>query len=207
MRLQFFGDRQDFFKWNALREELRAQDYYLIYVPMFTGLYGLREGDAGDSFLQQLGSLSERVERFLDEILSNLFREYLHQRTKIVTAGYRKSLRESYFLGVLTHVREIRNAHPGHPLLIFLDPDTGISPESGGDDGHVMEDSLRTLLEALDARDLVLIYQHRQRVTDNATDFEIRARQLARMFECWGEARTPSVVDLDARANSYLIRV
>lgn len=71
--------------------------------------------------------------------------------------------RDSYIETVKTHVERRRP----HPLVVVLDPDTGIAPRSGGDLRHVRPFELAQIYGALQRTDVLVLYQHaRQGVRD-----------------------------------------
>jgi len=68
-----------------------------------------------------------------------------------------------YFKAVLRRVFEIGRSRP---LLIFLDPDTGLEPSRGGDDSHLRITDLAALVSAISQHDKIVIYQHAHRKTN-----------------------------------------
>ena len=67
--------------------------------------------------------------------------------------------RERYIEAVCKHI----SASPRGPMVVFLDPDTGLAPESGSDLKHVTTAELRTIHNALRSDDVIVFYQHARR--------------------------------------------
>jgi hypothetical protein len=80
--------------------------------------------------------------------------------------------RTDYCRTIISSIRA-RGAGPG---IVFLDPDTGIEPQSGRfGPTHVREAEIRMIWEALRAGDLLVIYQHE----DNKAGREWRHRKMS----------------------------
>ena len=69
--------------------------------------------------------------------------------------------RSSYFVDVVSRVRELAR----EPLVVFLDPDTGMAPQVPGPE-HVTSDELRMTFDAMKPRDALVCYQHARRQKD-----------------------------------------
>jgi hypothetical protein len=54
-------------------------------------------------------------------------------------------------------------AYAERPLIVFLDPDTGIAPDGGAELKHVSRDELQSIYESLHSRDVLVVYQHKWR--------------------------------------------
>lgn len=68
----------------------------------------------------------------------------------------REDFRKAYFNGVSNKIKQY-----GEPAIVFLDPDTGIAPESYGYE-HVTRQEIQKVLRAMKHGDVLLFYQHAQ---------------------------------------------
>lgn len=66
----------------------------------------------------------------------------------------REDFRGAHFARVASKVKQYHD-----PVIVFLDPDTGVAPENFGYE-HVTPDEIRTVFRAMKAGDLLLFYQH-----------------------------------------------
>jgi len=141
-----------------------------------------------------------------EKLMKTLFL-HIPQMEEVVAIGYRKSERATYFEIVSERLLYLRRRDAQQRRLVFLDPDTGLCPETGGDDSHVMLDSLEVVLKSLSPRDTLLIYQHRQRVRDNVSDFTLRVRALAAFLKSLKMDREPRLIDSDGAVEAYFIQI
>jgi hypothetical protein len=66
--------------------------------------------------------------------------------------------RKRYLQGLIAKTAARREVSP---LIVFLDPDTGLEPASGNFDlTHVREHEVRAIWEGMGAKDILVLYQH-----------------------------------------------
>ena len=144
MRKQWFGDSRDYAKWSFIINEA-SKDAVVCCVAM-----------ARPDILS--ASIHPRVLSFFDRYKNlDLVRELFQDRYRSVSTQYYKSLHESYFDEVMLMIRQ---AQLGNPVLVFVDPDTGIEPVSSGSNKHVRLADLRRVSEVLRPGDKLVVYQH-----------------------------------------------
>ena len=201
MRDQWYGDNRDLVKWSALvhlarREAVSA----ILHVAMY------RPGAVPASLATAHGKVDPPAEvirhfRDLDDI----------QRLAAVTGLTIEVLKEpftdraAYFRRVCDRVRAPR----GGPMLVLLDPDVGLSPETPGPE-HVTSAEVAAVFEALGEGDLLVCYQHARKQKDwrgrarrafanapglPAFDVEVLQSELARDVLLLAVRRGASVCD------------
>ena len=157
MRDQWYGDNRDLVKWSALvylarREAVSA----ILHVAMY------RPSPTPAPLATAQGNVDPPAEVFrhfrdLDDI----------QRLAVVTGLEIEVVREpftdrtAYFGRVCERVRGRR----GGPMLVLLDPDVGLAPETPGPE-HVASAEVAAVFEALRQGDLLVCYQHARKQKD-----------------------------------------
>ena len=157
MRTQWYGDNRDVVKWSALvhlarREQLST----ILQVALFRP-----DGDA-----TRLSTARGHVP--LPTEVCRHFRDVDDIQRLAASSGLRIEVlktpftkRSSYFVDVVSRVRELAR----EPLVVFLDPDTGMAPQVPGLE-HVTSDELRMTFDAMKPRDALVCYQHARRQKD-----------------------------------------
>jgi len=209
MRFRYFGDRQDTWKWAELRALLQKDRSKLFYVAMLTDLCWPCKDDNpnNDELILEFQRLLDDITIMTERRLNDIFLSKLPQTVEVIASGYRKSERATFFEMVSGKILNHKLRSPSDPLIIFLDPDTGLCPDSGGDDGHLMRDSLEILLKSISENDALLIYQHRQRVRDNLSDYLLRERSLKALLADLKINREPMLIDSSDSFEAYFIKV
>ena len=157
MRDQWYGDNRDLVKWSALvhlarREAVSA----ILHVAMY------RAGPVPAPLATAHGKVNSPAEVFrhfrdLDDI----------QRLAVVTGLEIDVVKEpftdraAYFGRVCERVK----AHRRGPMLVLLDPDVGLAPETPGPE-HVASAEVATVFAALRQGDLLVCYQHARKQKD-----------------------------------------
>jgi hypothetical protein len=203
MRLRYFGDRQDRWKWKALRDFFNEKkSTSLLYVGMISDLpWPSFSQDEDDLLLRELRVMQDEVLSVVEKRTSSALQSFIHENVTVVADGYRRSDRKNYF----DKVKRLIQSQT--PSVVFFDPDTGICPDSHGDDGHLMIDSLEVVLRSLRDHDSALIYQHRQRVEDNVADFALRRVKLAALCSGLELKREPKMIDSNGESQAYFIQL
>ena len=161
MRDQWYGDGRDLVKWAALvhladslgiRRILQVAFYRPSDPP---GTLSTGSGPASipkavlDHFrnLDRIQGLAKDAELEI-EVLKDPWPD-----PELGRAGYIRSV-----------VRRIA-APARRPMIVFLDPDTGIAPRRAGPE-HVTQEEIRSIYEGLAAGDVLVFYQHARRRRD-----------------------------------------
>lgn len=157
MRDQWYGDNRDLVKWSALVHLARREAVSVIFhVAMY------RPDHLQASLTTAHGKVDPPAEvirhfRDLDDI----------QRLATATGLAIEVLKEpftdraAYFMRLCERVRGQRDG----PMLVLLDPDTGLAPETYGLE-HVTSAEVAAVFEALRPGDVLVCYQHSRRQTD-----------------------------------------
>ena len=157
MRTQWYGDNRDVVKWGALvhlaRRERRST---ILQVALFRP-----DGD------QTKLSTARGVVPLPAEVCRH-FRDLDDIQRLAASSGLRIEVRKTpftkrsnYFASVVSRIRELA----GEPLVVFLDPDTGVAPQVPGLE-HVTSDELSMTFDAMKPRDALVCYQHARHQKD-----------------------------------------
>ena len=157
MRDQWYGDNRDLVKWSALvhlarREAVSA----ILHVAMY------RPGQPPAPLATAHGKVdppAEVIRHFRD--LNDIQRLAAATGLAIEVLKAPFTDRAAYFGRVCDRVRAPR----GGPILVLLDPDTGLAPETPGPE-HVTSAEVAAVFEALRPGDLLVCYQHARRQKD-----------------------------------------
>jgi hypothetical protein len=144
MRKQWFGDSRDYVKWNyTFTESLPSQT--VVYLAM------ARPDELGKS-------LHPEVRKFFDQYKDlGLVEKLFDGRFFSLLSEYQKAKRILYFDGAESLIKQ--GQEQGH-VVVFVDPDTGIEPRSGGDNKHLSIADLERLAKLMRNGDKVIVYQH-----------------------------------------------
>ena len=157
MRDQWYGDNRDLVKWSALvhlarREAVSA----ILHVAMY------RPDQPPAPLATAHGKVdppAEVIRHFRD--LNDIQRLAAATGLAIEVLKAPFTDRAAYFGRVCDRVRAPR----GGPILVLLDPDTGLAPETPGPE-HVTSAEVAAVFEALRPGDLLVCYQHARRQKD-----------------------------------------
>jgi hypothetical protein len=155
MQERWFADNRDLVKWATLLHIAREQSIRTIvqvpYLRSEAQMPSVRVGDADVS---------------IDPTVWRFFRDVRRIEELGVTAGITIRVIAEPFISraraaYVEHVfRAIADAT--HPLLVFLDPDTGLEPQQVGA-AHTTTQEVRDSWTALAAGDWLALYQHARR--------------------------------------------
>ncbi len=157
MRDRWYGDDRDVVKWGAALHLARREGLAdIVYVAMH------RPDDDWPKLVTARGPAplpDEVVRHFRD--LDDLRR--LEARTGVRIATVRDPFvdRAAYFRRVCERVGKY-----AAPVLVLLDPDTGLAPDVGAGPQHVTTDEVAALFAAMRPGDLLACYQHARRQKD-----------------------------------------
>jgi hypothetical protein len=162
MQALWQGDRRDRVKWGALfylavREEIPiiAQIAFL----RKTATLNLEITIPGQSILRQ--PIQETVLNHFSGLgrISRLNVTGVHA-IRVFTEIW--SVQRGAYIAAAVHwLAQLRGRK-----LVFLDPDTGLAPRSGGDLAHVRTEEIEQLWTTLNAKDWLALYQHAAHNTD-----------------------------------------
>jgi len=155
MRDLWYADNRDLVKWATLWHIAREHSLRgILQVPYWRPEKGRPCFRFG----------TDRV-RIADEVW-NFFRDIRHIEklahklgvwVKVHAEAFDPADRASYLASVLDHVRECPR-----PLLVFLDPDTGLEPKDSRDK-HTTAREIRATWRELRKDDWLVLYQHARR--------------------------------------------
>ena len=157
MRDRWYGDDRDVVKWSAVLHLARREGLTdVLYVAMH------RPDDDWPPLATARGPVALPVEvvghfRDLDDL------QRLAARTGLRIATVKEPFvdRAAYFRRLREQVRQY-----AAPVLVLLDPDTGLAPDGGAGPQHVTSEEVAGLFAALRPGDLLACYQHARRQKD-----------------------------------------
>ena len=157
MRDQWYGDNRDLVKWGTLIHLAQREQRSTI---LQLALY--RSNDEWPTLRSSQGRIEIpdqviRHFRNLDDIQRLAGRPGI--RIKVFKAQFWD--RSAYF----DEARRVVESRKGDPLLVFLDPDTGIAPQIAGLE-HVTTEELHSVFTAMKQGDVLVCYQHARRQKD-----------------------------------------
>jgi hypothetical protein len=147
MRDKFYGDNRDLVKWGVL---LELSDQFNCK-QILQVLYYRPESIVIDGRLLRLRS--EVVAHFRDVTSIAMLKSRVE--IKLLKDEFRD--REAYLESIKASIRALGEG----PAIVFLDPDTGIEPESGNyDETHVLAVEAIEIWKSLRLGDVLVLYQH-----------------------------------------------
>lgn len=157
MRDRWYGDDRDVVKWSAVVHLARRE---AVADVLHAALY--RPEDEWPRLATARGPAA-----LPDDVVRH-FRSLDDLRRLAATAGLRIETvkepfrdRHAYFRRVCARVR----AYPA-PVLVLLDPDTGLAPDGGAGPQHVTSAEVAEVFAALPPGGLLVCYQHARRQKD-----------------------------------------
>lgn len=178
MKNQYFGDVRDLFKFDLIEELLKDKDLnfrYFLYVIMLTkdkGKGGFkrdyekaieeeRPGTKNCPLMKCLRQvLAKSKDRKISKTMKGYYKDYPMDAIEDLLekqgqADYFNRVYMQYFKK--TCGRLLQNKKP---VLVFLDPDTGLEPEASKGRKYVSYETISHLFNSLDNGSIVMIYQH-----------------------------------------------
>lgn len=149
MRDKWFSDKRDLIKWSVLlilARRIRA-DRVIQIAFINPSEYGSIEID-GEQHQIPLEVLSH----FRD--IRNVTGLCQHPRISVFDIVLHE--RDSYLRAALSYVASFSDER----CVVFLDPDTGLEPNGGGDSKHVLNHEARAFWDALPQGSMFVFYQH-----------------------------------------------
>jgi hypothetical protein len=167
MRLRWVGDARDYVKWDCVFGN--AGGRFVFYLPMLR-----RTVDPRCRHRQ----VQDHFDRSKD--LANFGALFEHRFEVFEFGGreYSKDVADEYFKIAIERVKQLQEREK---LLVFIDPDTGLEPNSGGKDEHIRVKDLWAVWEALLPRSLLVLYQHASRTKGWEDRLATRARELLQL--------------------------
>jgi hypothetical protein len=148
MKTVWFGDKRDLVKWGALIHLARQRNASVIVQVCFLNPYRLPritlDGKAvplPPEVIEHFRSLRS-VERLSSQVTISVFDRRLKNRRRYLKA-----------------VLEFIEKFAGQRRVVFLDPDTGLTPGKT-DSTHVSEAEVGQVWSALAPEDTIVLYQH-----------------------------------------------
>jgi hypothetical protein len=160
MRDWWYGDKRDVVKWGTILVLARKRSIAVVFqVALYRPdrpTYHLTVDGTSEPLpvevirhfrdIDDIERLAANVNLRID-IHKDLFQWRAEFRT-------REDFRKAYFGDVTSRIKRY-----AEPVIVFLDPDTGIAPENYGYE-HVTGQEIRTVLRAMKDGDVLLFYQH-----------------------------------------------
>jgi len=159
MRKQWFGDSRDYVKWSVVWRESEP-DLTVLYVAM-----------ARPDELK--GNVHEKVVHFFDSKKDySQITDLFGVRITVIDQLYESKKHREYFENVIASIEILQTSAP---ILVFLDPDTGIEPRGTQSNKHVLLSDLEEIAKRLHSGSRLLIYQHATK--DKRIDWQTNASQ------------------------------
>ena len=150
MRKHWLGDSRDYVKWSCVYRTA-GETHFVLYVPM------LRPDSFGGD------NLEPAVRTFFEEFKDlNTFERLFHGRFEVIEGEYTKADSDEYFSRVKSRLAKLQE---NSPVLIFVDPDTGLAPRRSKDE-HLQIKHYEELTSSLKSGDRLVLYQHASRETN-----------------------------------------
>ncbi len=181
MKRQYFGDIRDLFKFDVIENLIKNLELAsFLYVIMLTkdGGTGGKKRDFDQAIRNKrfgtkntkLLNLTKRVSSQKSEHrdISGEITKYYKETTprctiKCIDNMLEKDMLGDYFCSVyFNYFEQIEREMKGldSPYLIFLDPDTGLEPQSSKGKEYVSFETVARLYSHLNQNSLMMIYQH-----------------------------------------------
>jgi len=190
MKKQYFGDKRDLFKFDLIKNVVKETGVSgFTYIPMLTPSDKTGHGKLRNNLSSpnNAGHKNRGLIEFFKRIPANrderdvgIIKEYF-EKIFIPTNVYRKgdyfdrANRNPYFKGVEKVL--LQNA------LIFVDPDTGLEPETvKPNEKHLLYSEAEDLYANMGKHSILAIIQFRQR--DRFKTREDIDKKVARLFDC-----------------------
>jgi hypothetical protein len=156
MRGIWYGDRRDRVKWGAL---LHLADTRAISCIVQVAYF---RHSPGPMLQTQEGEVSLSVavwKHFSDLAYIKRLGEATGKNIVVLDQPFDPARRREYVATVVAELREVER-----PMIVFLDPDTGIEP-ARAEPEHVTRQDIGEIWAALLPGDILAVYQHADRTT------------------------------------------
>ncbi len=159
MRDCWYGDKRDIVKWVMLVHLAREQAIKtILWVVFYREKYPQEELKLD----KQWKPIPKEVWKHFRDIRTI---KRLQTPTKMRIDVFNKPWgddREAYINSVLKKISKDRR----QPMIVFLDPDTGISRVDSANKKHVSDEDVEKIYRTLRTGDTLVLYQHAQRYKD-----------------------------------------
>jgi hypothetical protein len=169
MRDEWIGDRLDLMKWSAVKklvDRRRSVKPIITYIPYWRSTDICPE-TVNAGVWEHFRSRRRYPGPFVRE--ENVFTN--------ACWGEPYSSRKTYHTKATEFLELVRKRTDG-PMLLFLDPDTGLSPQRANLN-HVTEKEVKSLWDKLHGGDVLAVFQHRPRSAQGLDWRKNKAKQLA----------------------------
>lgn len=155
MRDIWFGDNRDLVKWSVLLHLAETAGANII----LQIAYYRRNDFAPISIDGQEIHINGRVKEFFRDIRK--IKELANESIGIKVFGTLfNNNRATYHNEVISFIKKIQNKNSQQPLIVFLDPDTGLAPNTATLN-HVENIEAEKIFKNLRPRDIFVFYQHK----------------------------------------------
>ena len=166
MRDIWYGDKKDLAKWGVL---LRLAEAYNVTTILQVAYYRPTRWPG----LQIDGKPYELPSAVIDHFrkIGNIVKLRSQAKVIVLDAPFESRNRSGYLQQILVRVGGLPR-----PVIIFLDPDTGLEPNGKAGLQHVFQSELLAIWNVLRHDDLLVFYQHSMRshswIEDKQAQFE-----------------------------------
>ena len=157
MRDRWYGDDRDIVKWSAALHLARREEVADV---LYAALYRPDHDWPPLATARGPAALPDEVVRHFRD-LDDLQRLGARAGLRIATVKEPFVDRAAYFRCLCGRVGRYRG-----PVLVLLDPDTGLAPDGVAGPEHVTSDEVAAVFTALRPGDLLVCYQHARRQKD-----------------------------------------
>ena len=158
MREKWFSDNRDLVKWAILTQIAQKNGLYtILQIPYWRP----EEFYPHFKFQDESPQVSDKVWQF--------FRNIHHAKSlgpkfgisiNIIASEFKSDQRNEYLKEIKSEIRRLKR-----PLLLFLDPDTGLQPNKCKPE-HTSIDEIKKLWPILQSKEWLVLYQHARRTSD-----------------------------------------
>ena len=157
MRGLWYGDRRDRVKWGGLIHLAKIYKIPRVLQIAYLRDSGKMELIIGDA--KETPRLQEEVWKHFSDLKSiRSLGDAVGVDIRVRDAIFDPAKRAEYVEDTVAELKAIPR-----PLIVFLDPDTGISPTERASPEHVAWSDLERIWRALENDDVLVVYQHADR--------------------------------------------
>ncbi|MEK6373748.1 MAG: hypothetical protein AABO58_13760 [Acidobacteriota bacterium] len=154
MRERWFGDDRDVVKWTTLLHLAREHDLpTIVYAPYWRPEPAPRVVMLGENPI----FVPDEVWRFFRDFRRIRQLSKSKPKISIVDIDFDPRRRREYIAATIGQIERAER-----PLLLFVDPDTGIAPKTAAGE-HVTREEIAELWSALKPGEWLVVYQHARR--------------------------------------------
>ncbi len=159
MQDRWFGDNRDLVKWGAVSYLSNQYPQHTVCPILY---YTIPRGQGNENLeLTHSNGTSQKIG--FSQFILNIFPRNCFLYYNILTCIINKFIQPLLIQISNNYLQDIKNYlnKIPHPCIVFLDPDTGIEPSSGGNNKHARKAHIKHIWDnILKKDDILAIYQH-----------------------------------------------